>query len=77
MNSGTATLLASSDAGLQSLVAMRIARRPLFRGGQARREDPVAMDALLQSSARASKHILGTALGLSADILLTRRDLAR
>ncbi len=36
----------------------------------------VDMDALLQSSARASKHILGTALGLFTDILLVRRDLA-
>ncbi len=38
--------------------------------------DSSALEALLQSAARASRHILGTALMSSTDILLWRRDTA-
>ncbi len=75
-NRDTSTLLASIDTGLRSLVAMGSHIDRMLGVARHAGEDPFVMDALLQSSARASKHILGTALGLSTDILLTHKDLA-
>ncbi len=73
---GTAKLLTSLDEGLRSIVAMGSHIDLCLGAARQAGENPDELDSLLQSSARASKHILGTALGLSTDILLVRRDLA-
>ncbi len=69
-------MLASLDEGLRTVVAMGSQTDLGLGAARQAGEIPDELDSLLQSSARASKHILGTALGLSTDILLVRRDLA-
>ncbi len=73
---GTVKLITSLDEGLRTIVAMGSHIDLCLGAARQAISNPDDLDSLLQSSARASKHILGTALGLSTDILLIRRDLA-
>ncbi|MES9881401.1 MAG: hypothetical protein ABW185_11025 [Sedimenticola sp.] len=73
-DTGSAKLIKGIDEGIRSLVAM--ASHIDLCLGAARKvgDDEVNLDSLLQSAARASRHILTKSLAMSADILLSRRD---
>ncbi len=66
----------SADSKLRQIVAM--ASHIDLMLGAAReaidQDDSASLDMVLQSAARASKHILSTSLAASTDILLSRRD---
>ncbi len=69
-------LLESLDVRARSLVSMA-SHMDLFLGAAKHAiesEDSRAVASLLQSSARAAKHVMATALTMSTDIILSKRD---
>ncbi len=68
----------STDRRVRSIVAMA-SHIDLCLGaskGAMAQEDGAELEGLLQSAAKASRHILGTALAVSSDMLLWKRDAA-